>query len=184
MKIKFSREVQTIAEYAREEAMRTGWYGITPDHLMLAILRHGDNDACRALTALGVNLSSLKAHIDSRIFREEPVPFNDLDKVEMSRAARGVMNMSAFEALRSGLEEVLTAHLLTAISRTGGNATADFFLTSGISPAGLTEYFGVQSRLDEGSALSAPRLEDIAGALGEQLNNLLGAAHNQTNIFS
>lgn len=184
MKIKFSREVMTIAEYAREEAMRTGWYGITPDHLMLAILRHGDNDACRALAALDVSLSSLKTHIDSRIFREEPVPYNDLDKVEMSRAARGVMNMSAFEALRSGLEEVLTAHLLTAISRTSGNAAADYLTISGITPARLTEHFGVQSRLDESSALYAPRLEDMAGALGEQLNNLLGAAHNQTNIFS
>lgn len=184
MKIKFSKEVMTIAEYAREEAMRTGWYGISPDHLMLAILRHGDNDACRALSALGVSLSALKAHIDSSIFREEPVPFNDLDKVEMGRAARGVMNMSAFEALRSGTEEVLPAHLLTAISRTSGNATADFFVTSGISPSRLTDHFGTHSRLDESSALSAPRLQDIARALGEQLNNLLGAAHNQTNIFS
>lgn len=184
MKIKFSKEVQTIAEYAREEAMRTGWYGIGPDHLMLAILRHGDNDACRALSALGVSLSSLKAHIDSSIFREEPVPFNDLDKVEMNHAARGVMNMSAFEALRSGLEEVLPAHLLMAISRTSGNATADFFVTTGINPIKLTEHFGVQSRLDESATLSAPRLQDIAGALGEQLNNLLGSAHNQTNFFS
>ena len=50
MEIKISDELNTIIGYAREEALRTGSYGIGPDHLFLGIIRHADNDACRTLT--------------------------------------------------------------------------------------------------------------------------------------
>ena len=35
MKIKFSQELLTILGYARDEAMRTGCYGIGADHIVL-----------------------------------------------------------------------------------------------------------------------------------------------------
>ena len=43
MEIRISEELNSIINYAREEAMRTGSYGIGPDHLFLGIIRHGDN---------------------------------------------------------------------------------------------------------------------------------------------
>ena len=46
MEIKISDELNDIIRYARDEAMRTGSYGIGPDHLFLGILRHGENAAC------------------------------------------------------------------------------------------------------------------------------------------
>ena len=182
MKIRFSDDILTIAEYAREEAMRTGWRGIGADHLMLAILRHGENDACRILSALGLSLTALKSFIDSRIFEDNPVPYNEMSRVKLSNGARGILSMSAFEALKAGTEEVLPVHLLLALSRTSGNATADYLLTSRITPQNLSEH--IAANRTAASPESLPKFEDIAGALGEQLSNLFGSKSNHTNIYS
>ena len=53
MEIRISEELNSIINYAREEAMRTGSYGIGPDHLFLGIIRHGDPPACPPLRGLG-----------------------------------------------------------------------------------------------------------------------------------
>lgn len=182
MKIRFSDDVLTIAEYAREEAMRTGWRGIGADHLMLAILRHADNGACRTLSDLGLSLSALKTFIDSRIFEDSPIPYNEISSVKLSNGARGILSMSAFEALKAGSEEVLPVHLLLALSRTSGNATADYLLTSSITPQNLSEHIAANCAGTAPETL--PKFEDIAGALGEQLSNLLGSKNNHTSIYS
>ena len=60
MEMKISDELNLIVRYAREEAMRTGSYGIGTDHLVLGILRHADNNACRALRGLGADPEHVK----------------------------------------------------------------------------------------------------------------------------
>ena len=45
MTIKFSNEMLSILGYARDEAMRTGSYGVGADHIVLGLLRHRDNNA-------------------------------------------------------------------------------------------------------------------------------------------
>ena len=49
MEIRISDELNDIIRYAKDEAMRTGSYGIGPDHLFLGVLRHGDNAAFRTV---------------------------------------------------------------------------------------------------------------------------------------
>ena len=56
MEIKISDELNNIIRYAREEAMRTGSYGIGPDHLFLGMMRQGDNEACKVLINMGVDI--------------------------------------------------------------------------------------------------------------------------------
>ena len=60
MEIKISDELNDIIRYARDEAMRTGSYGIGPDHLFLGILRHGENAACKVIVGLGVDTDGFK----------------------------------------------------------------------------------------------------------------------------
>ena len=49
MQIQISDALNGIIKYAREEAMRTGSYGIGPDHLFLGIIRHEENTAFQVL---------------------------------------------------------------------------------------------------------------------------------------
>lgn len=179
MKIQFSDDILTIAEYAREEAMRTGWRGVGADHLMLAIIRHADNDACRILDGMGISLEGFKTFIDSRIFEDTPIPYNEMADIRLSNGARSVMSMSAFEALKAGKSKVLPAHLLLALSRTAGNATAEYFKTSGITPQALSEKIASSATVSAEETL--PKFEDIAGALGEQLSRLFDNSSDNSN---
>ena len=52
--MKISQEFDAIVGFAREEAMRTGSYGIGPDHLFLGIIRQEENAAFRSLQSLGI----------------------------------------------------------------------------------------------------------------------------------
>ena len=52
MQIQISDALNGIIKYAREEAMRTGSYGIGPDHLFLGIIRHEENTAFQVLQGL------------------------------------------------------------------------------------------------------------------------------------
>ena len=60
MQLQVSEDLNKIIAYAREEAMRTGSYGIGPDHLFLGFIRHEDNTAFRSLQSLGVEPAELK----------------------------------------------------------------------------------------------------------------------------
>ena len=88
MEMHVSDELNRILNYAREEAMRTGAYEIGTDHLMLGLLRAGDNSACSALTALGIDLADFKLFVESQIFKRQSVPYSEETKLIFSREAR------------------------------------------------------------------------------------------------
>ena len=121
MEIKISDELNSIIRYAREEAMRTGSYGIGPDHLFLGMMRQGDNDACRTLAALGVDIDAFKRFIDSHIFTNESIPYSEADKISFSRYAQNVLSITVMEASKINSAEATSLHLLLALCRTTEN---------------------------------------------------------------
>ena len=100
MDLKISDALNGIISYAREEAMRTGSYGIGPDHLFLGIIRHADNDAAVAPATMEVDMQQLKAFIDSRVFTNEQIPYSELEHIAFSRAAQNVLSLTVLEAGR------------------------------------------------------------------------------------
>ncbi|MCQ2143521.1 MAG: Clp protease N-terminal domain-containing protein, partial [Bacteroidales bacterium] len=117
MQINISESLNVIIRFAREEAMRTGSYSIGPDHLFLAIVRHGDNPACECLKALEVDLQELKQFIDSRIFTNEHIPYSDIAEISGSRSSHDVISICVLEATRFHTTEALPVHLLLALCR-------------------------------------------------------------------
>lgn len=187
MNIKFSDDFTKVIEYSRGEAVRTGSYGLNVDHLMLGLLRHAGNEAVRTLTGLGVDVDSMKEYIDSRVFRETPIPWSMADSVKMTRGAQSVLNMAAFEALKTGTHEIFPIHLLLAISRTDGNATSEYLASKGIGSREISEK--VRSVSPRGPVagergMETMRFEDVAGAIAEQIGNLAGSAANDLKMPS
>lgn len=181
MEIKFSQEMLTILNYARDEAMRTGSYGIGADHVVLGVLRHGDNNACRALSACGIDAGSLKNAIDTRIFSDQAVPWQDLPRVRPTRAAAALLSGSAYEALKHGQHEIRSSHFLLALLRSQGNVSVDILQHLGLSYDRLYELmrehrFVLQRQEQE---IALPGIEDLLGPLGEQLTRLYGEASTQ-----
>ena len=74
MGLQVSEDLNKIVSYAREEAMRTGSYGIGPDHLFLGLIRHEENSAFRTVQSMGVEPAELKTFIEAKA-RKTKVPF-------------------------------------------------------------------------------------------------------------
>jgi len=140
MTIKISDSLNIIINFAREEAMRTGCYGIGPDHLLLGLLRHGDNDACDTLKALEVDLQELKQFIDSRIFTNEHIPFSELENISFSRSAHNVLSLTVLEASRTKAETAEAVHLLLALARASGSYGQSYLRDTGVDYGRILGY--------------------------------------------
>ena len=133
--------------------MRTGSYGIGPDHLLLGIIRHEDNAAFRAIQALGVEPSNLKAYIDSRIQTGESIPYEQIENINFSRQAQNVLSITVMEASRMKSDEASSQHLMLALSRTTDSYGQVFLRSNGVDYGRMLAYFE-----DEG--LLRPHVEE------------------------
>ena len=140
MDITVSEELNGIIGYAREEAMRTGCYGIGPDHLFLGIIRHSENVAANTLRGIDVDTDQLKKFIDSRVFTNEHIPYEELEHITFSRGAQNVLSLTIMEATRSGSREASSQHLLLALCRTTGSYGQAFLRSVGVDYSRILSY--------------------------------------------
>lgn len=155
MEIRISGELNDIIRYAKDEAMRTGSYGIGPDHLFLGVLRHGDNAAFRTVTGLGIDADNFKRFIDSHIFTNEPIPYAESDKISFTRYAQNVLSITVLEASKQGVTEANSLHLLLALCRTTENYGQAYLRQHGVDYGRLLSYMR-----DEGMLGKDPEQED------------------------
>ena len=166
MEIRISGELNDIIRYAKDEAMRTGSYGIGPDHLFLGVLRHGDNAAFRTVTGLGIDADNFKRFIDSHIFTNEPIPFAESDKISFTRYAQNVLNITVLEASKQGVDEANSLHLLLALCRTTENYGQAYLRQHGVDYGRLLSYMR-----DEGMLGKDPEQEDDKSEDDQQETN-------------
>ena len=166
MEIRISDELNDIIRYARDEAMRTGSYGIGPDHLFLGVLRHGDNAAFRTVTGLGIDADNFKRFIDSHIFTNEPIPYAESDKISFTRYAQNVLSITVLEASRQGVSEAGSLHLLLALCRTTENYGQAYLRQHGVDYGRLLSYMR-----DEGMLGKDPEQEDDKSEDDQQETN-------------
>ena len=152
MEIRISDELNDIIRYAKDEAMRTGSYGIGPDHLFLGVLRHGDNVAFRTVTGLGIDADNFKRFIDSHIFTNEPIPFAESDKISFTRYAQNVLSITVLEASKQGVDEANSLHLLLALCRTTENYGQAYLRQHGVDYGRLLSYMRDEGMLENDSS--------------------------------
>lgn len=177
MRLRFSDKMHDVLGFTAEEALRTGWRAAGVDHLMLGLLRHRDNDACRALTESGIDPGDLKRSLDEHLFRPEPLNFGEPEAVHPTRAAAEVIRLSGYEALKHSSGTIRTVHLLLAISLSEGSASSEYLLDRGAGHEILEKKMNEKGMLHEATE-HAPVIinEKIVGALGEQLGNLISSS--------
>ena len=187
MEMRISDELNLMVRYAREEAMRTGSYGIGVDHLMLGILRHADNNACRALRGLGADPEEMKQFIDMHIFRQGSIPYSDADQVVLSRSAQSLLNLTILEATRLKHAETDGSHMLLAVCRTDGNYSQVFLKNHGVNYPVLLNYMQEQE-LFEGMEDKRPeqtpeQKEEFEKAVGHAVEEVVAAQENSVEEF-
>ena len=161
MEIRISDELNDIIRYARDEAMRTGSYGIGPDHLFLGLLRHGENAAFKAIVGQGIDADNFKRFIDSHIFTNEPVPYSEAERISFTRYAQNVLSITVLEASKQGADEANSLHLLLALCRTTENYGQAYLRQHGVDYGRLLSYMRDEGMLNKGAGMEEEaKIED------------------------
>lgn len=169
--MEFGEDILKIVEYARDEAMRTGHYGISQDHLVLGMIRHRDNPGADTLAALGIDLKEMKDAMDSAMMRPSSIPYGEINGVRLSESSRNAMNLGAVEAVKGGRDRVDARDLLAGVCRGTGSLAKNYLANHGISAASISGATGLKDGRDSMQAL--PRAEDIASALEAEIRTIL-----------
>lgn len=170
-----SQDIISILAYSKEEAMRTGDYAITIDHLLLGILRHRDNEAYYTLTEMGIIPDDLKEFLEKRLFHPHSLPYSEENKIAFSRSARNVLNLSIVEAHITQSEKIIPAHLLLAILASTESHGLAYLKERGLDHTAVKNYLKEHGRLQakivketgvtSNSPISILRLMDTPGKM-------------------
>ena len=152
MEISISDELNSIINFSREEAMRTGSYGIAPDHLFLGILRHRENTAVDALRGAMIDIEEMKQFIDEKLFTNEHIPYSDIDKVSFSRGAQNVLSFTILEATKLRSAQASSQHLLLALCKVGSSYGSTYLHDQGIDYGHIYKYLDRNELLDKDTA--------------------------------
>ncbi len=118
MHLQLSSELNDIVTYAKEEAIRLGSYTITTDHIILGIIRHGENPATAVLHKAGMNLVEFKKKIEEEIRKNEVIPIENANRIILSKASENALKVMYLEARATSRQYQPDAgHLLLAILR-------------------------------------------------------------------
>ena len=150
MEITISDQLHSVINYSREEAMRTGSYGIAPDHLILGLLRHKENSAVDALRGLGIDVEELKQFIDSHIFTNEHIPYSEIDNITFSRGVQNVLSFTILEATKLRNRQAGVEHLLLALCRAGDSYGVTYLRDLGVDYGMIYRYMEKNSMIEKG----------------------------------
>ena len=152
MEISISDELNSIINFSREEAMRTGSFGIAPDHLFLGILRHRENTAVDALRGAMIDIEEMKQFIDEKIFTNEHIPYSEIDKVSFSRGAQNALSFTILEATKLRSAQASSQHLLLALCKVGSSYGSTYLHDQGIDYGHIYKYLDRNELLDKDTA--------------------------------
>ena len=111
----------SVFNFSKEEAERTECDNVSPEHLLLGILRQNVSKATRMMYKVQPDLLSLKRHLE-KVARERKVATApDRNSLELNREATRLMRLSVLEARAQHSEEVDTEHLLRAMLKDQGS---------------------------------------------------------------
>jgi ATP-dependent Clp protease ATP-binding subunit ClpC len=116
--------LKEILAFSREEAIRLGNNAIDTEHLLLGILRDGNNSAIDVLNALSVDLKKVRKGIEDKLRNEEPLTQGETESIGLTRGTVLAMK-SQYQEMRMLKNKVIDAvHLLLAIVKDKNTLTA------------------------------------------------------------
>ncbi|MEN9686219.1 MAG: hypothetical protein RLZZ28_2005 [Bacteroidota bacterium] len=117
----FSPQVKEIISFSREEALRLGNDFIGTEHLLLGLIRDGDNTAIKVLKQLNVDLYELRKEVELAVKDKTGKNIANINSLPLTKQAEKVIRVTVLEAkaLKSPLVE--TEHLMLSILKNKEN---------------------------------------------------------------
>jgi len=117
----FSSQVKEIIAYSREEALRLGNDFIGTEHLLLGLIREGDNTAIKVLKHMNVNISELRKEVELAVKDKSGKNFGNINNLPLTKQAEKVIRVTVLEAKSQKSQTVETEHLLLSILKNKEN---------------------------------------------------------------
>ena len=84
----FSAQVKEIISYSREEALRLGNDFIGTEHLVLGLIRDGENTAIKILKSLNVDLYELRKEIELAVKDKTGKNIANINSLPLNKTGR------------------------------------------------------------------------------------------------
>jgi ATP-dependent Clp protease ATP-binding subunit ClpC len=117
----FSAQVKEIISYSREEALRLGNDFIGTEHLLLGLIREGDNTAVRILKSFNVDLYELRKEIEMAVKDKTGKNIANINSLPLTKQAEKVIRVTVLEAKALKSTTVETEHLMLSILKNKEN---------------------------------------------------------------
>ncbi len=112
MDLNFSARIRDVISFSKEEAERLGNRFISPEHLMLGIIREGEGAAIQLLEHLNADLSEIRSEIEVSLKEHEPYKS---DQIPLLKSTERVLKLVHLEAKSLKSKKINTGHLLLAL---------------------------------------------------------------------
>ncbi len=113
MNLNFSQRINDVISFSKEEAERLGNPYISPEHLLLGILREGEGTAIELLDQLNVDMEKLKMDIESKL--KTNVTIEHTDHIPLLKSSERILRLIYLEARSVKSANINTGHLLLAL---------------------------------------------------------------------
>lgn len=120
----FSAKVKEVISYSREEALRLGNDFIGTEHLMLGLIREGENTAIRILQSFDIDLFDLRNELEAVIKDKNHLSSPNVNSLPLTKQAERVIRISVLEAKSLKNPLIESEHLLLSILKSKENPTA------------------------------------------------------------
>ena len=117
----FSAQVKEIISYSREEALRLGNDFIGTEHLVLGLIREGENTAVKILKTLNVDLYELRKEIEMAVKDKTGKNIANINSLPLTKQAEKVIRVTVLEAKSLKSPQVETEHLMLSILKNKEN---------------------------------------------------------------
>ena len=117
----FSAQVKEIISFSREEALRLGNDFIGTEHLLLGMIREGENTAVKILKSFNVDLYELRKEIELAVKDKTGKNVANINSLPLTKQAEKVIRVTVLEAKALKSNTVETEHLMLSILKNKEN---------------------------------------------------------------
>lgn len=117
----FSAQVKGIISYSREEALRLGNDFIGTEHLVLGLIRDGENTAIKILKSLNIDLFELRKEIELAVKDKTGKNIANINSLPLTKQAEKVIRITVLEQKANKSPLVESEHLMLSILKNKEN---------------------------------------------------------------
>ena len=124
----FSPQVKEIISYSREEALRLGNDFIGTEHLLLGLIRDGENTAINVLKRFNVDLYELRKEVELTVKDKTGKNIANINSLPLTRQAEKVIRITVLEAKALKSPMVESEHLMLSILKNKENIATQILM--------------------------------------------------------